>query len=326
VTAFGPIGSDYSGRSRGLLRADLHVHSRHSGPGHLRRAGARAGVGDPLAIYHAARGRGMGFVTLTDLDTIEGCQRLRDRLPDAADIIVSEEVTTRDPRTGRFYHVLVWDLTEPQHMEIAALRDDMRDLAGFVRQEGIVAGLGAGPGDSGADIWSDPGGLAVLALFDRVEVKSGAHGRRHNEVAARLAQARGGRMLGLTGGSCAHGPARVGRTCTVARAADPRGFMEELRAGRTWVAGEDGGVWALTRDLSRSLALGYRERPGTLLSLPIDLLQAPLRHGLRHARQAVHVRRAGRQLDHQDVVGFQERARTYGPGVSTRGRHAADGT
>jgi len=321
---FGPKGSDSSNRSRGLFRADLHVHSRHSGPGHLRRAGGRAGVGDPLAIYQAARARGMGLVTLTDIDTIEGCLRLRDSLPDAADMVISEEVTTRDPRTGRFYHVLVWGLTEQQHLEIAALRDDMRDLAGYLRQDGIVAGLGAGPGDSGAGIWSDPEGTTVLALFDRVEVKSGAHGRRHNEVGARLAQARGGRMLGLTGGSCAHGPARVGRTSTVARATSVREFMEELRVGRTWAAGEDGGIWAMTRDLSRSLALGYRERPGTLLSLPLDLLRAPLRHGLGHARRAVHVRRAGRQLDHQDVVSFQQKARTYGPGAPSPGRHTAD--
>lgn len=321
---FGPKGSDSSGRPRGLLRADLHVHSRHSGAGHLGRAGARAGVGEPLAIYRAARARGMGLVTITDIDTIEGCLRLRDSLPDATDLVVSEEVTTRDPRTGRFYHVLVWGLSERQHLEIAALRDDMRELAGYLRQERIVAGLGAGPGDSGAGIWSDPDGLAVLALFDRVEVKSGAHGRRHNEVGARLAQARGGRMLGTTGGSCAHGPARVGRTCTVARAADAGEFMDELRAGRTWAGGEDGGVWALTRDLSRSLAEGCRERPGRLLSLPLDLLRAPLRHGFRHARQAVQVRRAGRQLDREDVIDFQQRARTYGPGGPSPGRHTAD--
>jgi len=282
------------------------------------------GVGDPLAMYGAATARGMGLVTLTDIDTIEGCLRLRDALPDATDIIISEEVTTRDPRTGRYYHVLAWGLTETQHLEITRLRDDMRELAAYLREEGIVAGLGAGPGDSGSGIWSDPDGLSVLALFDRVEVKSGAHGRRHNEVGGRLAQAHGGRRLGLTGGSCAHGPERVGRTCTVARAATVEEFMEELRARRTWAAGEDGGIWALTRDLSRSFALGYRERPGTLLSLPLDLLRAPLRHGLRHARHAVHVRRAGRQLDHQDVVSFQQKARTYGPGAPTPGRHAAD--
>jgi predicted metal-dependent phosphoesterase TrpH len=324
VKAFGPKGSDYSGRAHGLLRADLHVHSRYSGPGHLASAGGRAGVGEPLAIYHAARARGMDLVTLTDIDTIEGCLRLRDRLPDARDLVVSEEVTARDPRTGRFYHVLVWGLGEAQHREIAALRDDLRELAGYLRQERIAAGLGAGPDDAGAGIWSGPEGARVLGLFDRFEVKSGAHGRRHNEIAARLAQARGGRRLGITGGSCAHGPARVGRTCTVARAADTHGFLDELRAGRTWVAGDDGGVWGLAGDLSRSLVSGYRARPGTLLRLPVDLLRAPLRQGLRHARHAVHVRRAGRLLDLEDVVGFQERARTYGPGVSPRGRQAAD--
>src|SRR5262250_437430 len=128
--AFGPKGSDYSGRAQGLLRADLHVHSRHSGPGHLASAGGRTGVGDPLAIYHAARKRGMGVFTLTDLDTIEGCLRLRDALPEATDLVVSEEVTAREPRTGAFYHVLVWGLTEAQHREIATLRDDLRELAG----------------------------------------------------------------------------------------------------------------------------------------------------------------------------------------------------
>jgi hypothetical protein len=266
----------------------------------------------------------MDLVTLTDLDTIEGCLRLLDRLPDAGDIVISEEVTARDPRSGRTYHVLVWGLGEAQHREMAVLRRDLREFSAYLRGQGLVAALGAGPGDSGSDIWSDPRAGDVLALFDCVEVKSGAHGRRHNDLAARLARAHGGGSLGVTGGSCAHGPLRVGATCTVARASTPAGFLDELRAGRSWVAGRDGGVWALTRDLSLSLARGYRERPETIFNLPLDLLRAPLRHGWRHARHAMHVRRAGRRLDMQDLDRFQQKARAYGPGAPTPGRRAAD--
>ena len=41
-----------------LCRADLHVHTRHSGGGHLRVPRLRQGLPEPEALYRAARARG----------------------------------------------------------------------------------------------------------------------------------------------------------------------------------------------------------------------------------------------------------------------------
>jgi hypothetical protein len=52
------------------------------------------------------------------------------------------------------------------------------------------------------------------------------------------------------------------------------------------------------------------------------LWELPLRHGWRHARQAVRARRAGRHLDLKDLESFQQKARTYDPGSAIPGRRA----
>ena len=95
MSSFGPIGSDLSHerpRSAGSsCRADLHVHSIHSGSGHLRAPRLRSGLPEPETLYRAARARGMALVTLTDLDTINGCVAFLDRHPDAGDFFISEE-------------------------------------------------------------------------------------------------------------------------------------------------------------------------------------------------------------------------------------------
>jgi hypothetical protein len=254
----------------------------------------------------------MGLVTLTDIDTIEGCLRFLESHPEAADFIISEEVTTRDPNSGRTYRVLIYGLDEGHHREAGRFRDDIRDLSDYLQSAGLVAALAAGPGDAGAGIWTDPDRESVLALFDRIEVRSGAHGRRHNELATRLMQARRRHATpAAVGGSCAHGPSRVGRTFTEARADGPDGFFAELRAGRTWVAGEDGGLRMLSRDFSGTVALGCLGQPGRLLGLPLDLLCIPLRHGWGYARQAARVRRTQRSLDLEDLTVFQQKAKKY---------------
>jgi hypothetical protein len=312
VTPFGPIGSDSSGRSAAILRVDLHVHSRYSGPGHLRPAGARSGLGEPGDIYRTAKARGMDLVTLTDLDSIEGCLRFIEAHPGVRDFLISEEVTSRDPRTHRTYRVLVYGLDERQHREITRHRKDIRDLAGYLDSEGVAAGLGSGPADAGHGVWVDALGGQVLDLFPLVEIKSGAHGRRHNDLAARLLMARrAGAPSGAIGGSCAHGPLRVGTTWTAAHATGVGGFLAALRAGRTWAGGDDGGVWVLSRDLSRTLARECMERPRRLLGLPLGLLGVPLRHALGHARHAAHVRRRRHALDLDDLMKFQRKASTY---------------
>ncbi len=323
MTLFGPIGSDSSVRDaargvpgRALFRADLHVHSRHSGRGHLEIPGVPAGLPDPLAIYHTARARGIDLVTLTDLDTIDGCLEVLSRHPEAVgtDFMISEEVRARDPRTGVRLHVLLYDLSESQHRDAQRLKGDVRDLAAFARREGIVASLGSLGG--GLRAAAAPGCRLpeFLALFDCFEIKNGAGGRRQNELMARLAQeAAGGETFGITAGSNAHDPARIGRTLTVSRAAGRAEFVEDLKRHRTWAAGEDGGWRASSAEIGRLIARGYRTHPAAhALLLPLHLTAAPfVGNCVRHAWTDARARRAKRRLDHLVVSRFKEKARTY---------------
>ncbi len=336
MPSFGPKGSVSSGSplagvrgNRPIFRADLHVHSHHSGPGHMRVPGIRAGVGEPRAIYRVAKARGLGLVTLTDLDTIDGCLEFLDRYPDTADFMISEEITAADPRTGRTAHLLVYDINEAQHGELQRRRRDLRELLDYVHSERIVASLSpfAGgplpPARIGA-ILED-----LVALFEHIEIKNGALGRSHNDLVARVVQtASRGRSVGLTAGSGTHGSARVGSAVTASFATSPSGFMQDLREHRTWAFGEDGTLRASSADLSRIIAEGYRAflRPGSeravrgggdvvraLLALPLHLVGTPFwRDGLRRARASTHLRRERRRLDRIDIEQFQERTRSYG--------------
>src|SRR6266850_1432685 len=77
-----------------LLRADMHVHTCHSRYNdNIPLLGARDCYSRPEAVYAVAKARGMDLVAITDHDTIDGALALAERMPDARDIIVGEEVS-----------------------------------------------------------------------------------------------------------------------------------------------------------------------------------------------------------------------------------------
>jgi predicted metal-dependent phosphoesterase TrpH len=326
MTSFGRIGSDSSGAGRdgqcgrALFRADLHVHSRYSRRGHLTFPGMPAALEDPEAIYRAARHRGIDLVTLTDLDTIDGCLALLDRHGERPDLMISEEVVARDPRTSATVGVLLYDISEAQHREAQRLKGDLRELAAYLRREGIIASLSSFIGVLPSGRGTEDAAREFLALFDRLEIKNGARARSHNEMLAHLAQrAFPGRQIGTTGGSGAHSRERVGRTLTVSKAGTRREFLSDLKEGRTWAAGEDGGVLASSAEICAIIARSYRGlAPRVLLSLPLHLAAVPvLWNGLRRARTSSRVRRVRRHLDASDLVRFKEKARSYRPAAQT---------
>ena len=105
------------------LKADLHLHSRHSdrAPEWLfRRVGLPDSYSDPRALYDALRARGMDFVTLTDHNRIDGCLEIADR----PGVFLSEQISARFPEDRCEVHVLVWGITEAQHRELQALRGE----------------------------------------------------------------------------------------------------------------------------------------------------------------------------------------------------------
>ena len=87
------------------MRCDLHTHSLWSGAADVAVVGryARESYSEPLAVYEAARRRGMDLVTITDHDTIDGNLTLA-HLPE---VFWSEEVTCTLP-SGTIVHLGVF--------------------------------------------------------------------------------------------------------------------------------------------------------------------------------------------------------------------------
>ena len=126
-----------------MARVDLHLHTRHSRLSSewlLRRLEVPASVSDPRELHRKLRDAGMDFVTFTDDDSIEGCLRIAD-LPG---VFVSESVTAHFPEDGCRVALLVWGITESQHLELQQLRSNIYELQQYLASQHIVHGV-AGP-------------------------------------------------------------------------------------------------------------------------------------------------------------------------------------
>jgi len=299
-----------------LLRADLHVHTRHSRLETLPILGARDCYSEPREVYLMAKARGMDLVTFTDHDTIDGCLELLSEEGDLPDFFISEEVTARDPLTGCRLHVGVFGIDERLHGEIRRLRGNVRELLPFLEQEGIPAALN----HIGSSLVRKrvPGRKLVdlAGLFPLVETRNGAQREISNSLAGRLADAleKRSRPVGRTGGSDAHTSRRIGWAWTEAEAVDRTSFLVALLRRRTVPRGESARLAPLVRDVYRIVLTYYRDVAGNprghfspvgrrkaaacaLLSLPLHFVALPALGTLvRQFRVQGASRRHGRDL------------------------------
>jgi len=115
---------------------DLHIHSRCSARSEewlFRRFDFPDSCTDPQELYRLLRKRGMDFVTITDHDTIDGSLEIAEN----RHTFISEEVTTYFPLDPCKLHLLVWGISEAQHSEIVALRENIYDLQGYLQKAAI---------------------------------------------------------------------------------------------------------------------------------------------------------------------------------------------
>ena len=129
-----------------VMRADLHVHSYHSGyAGHMRFLRARDCYSEPESVYRVAKARGMDIVTLTDHDSIDGCLEFLDRHPGADDFFISEEIECLVPWGRRStgsglplkVHIGAYGIDERIHREIQPLRANVYEAAAYLREQGV---------------------------------------------------------------------------------------------------------------------------------------------------------------------------------------------
>jgi glycosyltransferase involved in cell wall biosynthesis/predicted metal-dependent phosphoesterase TrpH len=116
---------------------DLHIHSRYSARSEewlFRRLDFPDSYSDPKQLYEQVVKRGMDYATITDHDTIEGCLQIA-HLPHT---FISEQVTTYFPHDPCKLHVLVWGISEQQHREIEAVRDNIFELQRYLQTAQIA--------------------------------------------------------------------------------------------------------------------------------------------------------------------------------------------
>ena len=235
-----------------MLRADLHVHTRHSKvSGTLPFLGSRDCYSSPADVYRVAKGRGMDLVAFTDHDSIGGALELLNDRPDLADVIIGEEVSCRLPDGDIEVHLAVYGMTEALHRDVQALRGNVHDVIGRLRDADVFFALNHLLHFYRGQIPLE----RYLRLLDDVpalEVRNGTMLSSHNTLIERIARswpapAAGGRF-GLVAGSDAHTLRRVATTWTEAPGRTRDEFLASVRAGRGVPGGRHGTTATIARD------------------------------------------------------------------------------
>jgi predicted metal-dependent phosphoesterase TrpH len=235
-----------------MLRADMHVHtcySRHND--NIACLGARDCYSRPEAVYATARARGMDLVAITDHDTIDGALALLERLPNASDIIVGEEVSCWFPDGGPQVHFGVYGMTEALHREIQPLRRNAFEVAARLQAADVLFAL------NHLVHFYDPRQplddyLRLLDIVPAIEVRNGTMVPPHNRLVEQIGHAwsRPARRAGLAAvaGSDAHTLRRVGTTWTEAPGRNREEFLYSVRSGLGRPGGRDGGARVVSGD------------------------------------------------------------------------------
>jgi glycosyltransferase involved in cell wall biosynthesis/predicted metal-dependent phosphoesterase TrpH len=265
------------------MRCDLHVHSTHStdsGNYALRRARLGESYTQPERVYRVCKARGMGPVTISDHNTVEGALRIAHE-PDA---FLSVEVTTRFPEDEVPLHVLVWNLTEEDHRDLQPFRPSVYELVAFLRERGLAHALAhplyrMGPPITASHV------ERMMLLFSVWEGRNGARSRESNELACRLAAkvkpellasladrhgiepVHGGRIA-LTGGSDDHGALDIATTWTETAGSTVDDLLAAVMNGEGAVNGAHGSTAKLAHAVAALFVNAYRisgaELPDTI--------------------------------------------------------------
>ena len=233
-------------------RADLHVHSYHSGhASHVRFLHTRDCYSEPEAVYRLAKRRGMDFVTITDHDRIDGCLEFLNRHPDTEDFFISEEIECKWPGYSFKIHLGAYGITERIHREIQPLRPNVFEAVEYLIREGVLVVFNHPLFFYNGQVPFEDY-LGLIARLPLVEGRNGAMLRSHNECAQALAdeaRRRGATPFGVTGGSDAHTLSSVAKTYTEAEGRTPEEFLANVRAGRARVGGRHGSTLRLANEI-----------------------------------------------------------------------------
>lgn len=295
-------------------RADLHLHTLHSGWRRLHLIDAHDSYMTPAAAFDTARARGMDFVCFTDHDSIDGALEFLSRHPEEEPrVIVGEEREVRLPDSGQWLHLAIYGLNERDHRELARLKNDAFEAIAWLRERGLLFALNH-PFQSFRTIRRARRDLLrLLPLVPAVEVANSSSPRSHRGAyEAMLASWAAGRPSppARIGGSDAHTTRRVAATYTLAPGRTKEDFLRNIARGECRPGGEATGLPALLRDVYQVIGEYYRSvyapwtSPvpmrdprnilGSLGLLPGVLFGVPVTLTSLHALRQEWIARAGR--------------------------------
>jgi glycosyltransferase involved in cell wall biosynthesis len=261
-----------------VSRCDLHLHSKFSDRSEdwlFRRFDFPDSYSDPNELYARAKAAGMDFVTITDHDTIEGCLTIS-QLPNT---FLSEQVTTYFPHDPCKVTLLVWGITEAQHLEICAVRENIFDLQKLLQREAIAHAV-AHP------LYSINGKLntahleRLILLFQHFEGSNGLRDALLSDLVRYILSQLTPEKIEefasrhdlrpthpepwkkiLVGGSDDHGGLFVGSAFTETPAAStPNEFLDHVRAGECIAHGQGGTPLALSHGFYNTVSRFIQDR------------------------------------------------------------------
>jgi glycosyltransferase involved in cell wall biosynthesis/predicted metal-dependent phosphoesterase TrpH len=212
----------------------------------------------PELVYSIARRRGMDLVTITDINTIDGCLEISD-LPG---VFISEEVSTRLPESRKLVHLLVYDLTPEHHQEICILRRNFFELVVYLKEEKLLHSM-AHPFFFPGEELTPREFARVVKCLDVVETLNGTRSIYENNAVASVVRAarEDPSFCCFTGGSDDHCSRFIGLTYTsVEGANDIREFLEGIRQGKGLPEGQNGNAVRAAYSIYSISYSFYRDR------------------------------------------------------------------
>ncbi|PYK86807.1 MAG: histidinol-phosphatase [Verrucomicrobia bacterium] len=261
-----------------MSKCDLHIHSRYSARSEewlFRRLDFPDSYSDPRELHRQLLERGMDFITITDHDTIEGCLQIV-HLPQS---FISEQITTYFPQDPCKIHILAWGISEAQHEEIVAVRDNVYELQKYLAATQIAHAV-AHP------LYSINGQLAashlerLILLFKHFEAVNGLRDALLSELAQNLFGSLTREKIAkladrhnlvpthpepwqktFTGGSDDHGGKFIASACTETPPADSaEKFLAHVRAGNCSAQGNGGTPLALSHGFYNTVSCFIQDR------------------------------------------------------------------
>ncbi|MGD1060852.1 MAG: CehA/McbA family metallohydrolase [Methanomassiliicoccales archaeon] len=169
------------------MKADLHVHSMHSGDNHQSVKG----------ILEACRHRGIGAVAIADHNSLSGSREALDIAPEGLIVVPAMELSTEDG------HMLAYNIAEEVQRDLS-----VAEAIDQIHSQGGIA-VAAHPFRMRTGLGEE---TVRANRFDGIE---GMNARSTSNGNAKAVELAGSLGLPITGGSDAHRADQVGRGITI---------------------------------------------------------------------------------------------------------------